>query len=126
MSLTDLETSRSLRRAERALKRRERTFGISEVVMAKNEITETDRNLFGRPVRFEVDVCVPIEHLRKDLNMMKADLADCLRVLDMGGSAHDRRFGVHRKLSAIRAKLSLRKKELSDPNLTNVLRGQSE
>lgn len=125
MNMTDLETQRDLRRVERALKRRQRTLGESEtIVMAKNDITDYDRNLFGRPVRFEIDVCVPLDHLKKDISIIRAELTNCLALLEAGGTAHDRRFGVHRKLSAIRAKLHLRKKELADPNLSNVLRAQ--
>lgn len=123
MSMTELETQRDIRRVERAKKRLERAVGSNEViVMAKNEITAYDRDLFGRPVRFEIDVCVPIDHLKTDLNMIQAELRNCIAFLETKGSTHDRRFGVHRKLSAIRAKLSLRKKVLADPNLNNVLR----
>lgn len=125
MSMTDLETQRDLRRVERALKRRQRTLGESDtIVMAKDDITAADRELFGRPVRFEIDVCVPIDHLKKDLNMIQAEIRNCIAFLETKGSTHDRRFGVHRKLCAIRAKLSLHKKELLDPRLSALLNSQ--
>lgn len=127
MSITQLDTLRDRHRVERALKRREKTLGKSEtIVMAKSDVTALDRDLFGTPVRFEIDVCVPIDHLKKDLSMIRAELGNCIAFLEAGGTTHDRRFGVHRKLSAIRAKLHLRKKELGNPNLSNLLRGQDE
>ena len=111
MSITDLETSRDLRRVERALKRRQRTLGESEtIVMARDEITESDRNLFGRPVRFEIDVCIPITDLKKEINELRLRLADCITILESEGTQHDRRFAVHRVLSRIRATLHLEKK----------------
>lgn len=127
MSMTDLETQRDLRRVERALKRRQRTLGESEtIVMAKEDITSSDRNLFGTPVRYEIDVCIPITDLKRDLNTIRLRLADCIKILEDGGTTHDRRFAVHRVLSRIRAELHLRKKERADPNLSNVLREQPE
>lgn len=127
MSLTELETQRGLRRVERALKRRERTLGTSEtIVMAKEDITETDRDLFGRPVRFEVDVCIPLTDLKADLAEIRRRLGDCIAILERGGTAHDRRFGVHRVLSRVRAGLHLNKKERSTKGLSEALREQRE
>ena len=112
MSLSELDVSRDLRRVERALKRRQRTLGESEtIVMARDDITETDRDLFGRPVRYEIDVCIPVTDLKRDLNEVRLHLAECIKLLEEGGTLHDRRFAVHRRLSRIRATLHLRKKE---------------
>lgn len=127
MNMTDLETQRDLRRVERALKRRQRTLGESEtIVMAKNDITASDRNLFGTPVRFEVDVCIPITDLKRDLNEIRLHLAECIKIIEDGGTMHDRRFAVHRRLSRIRATLHLRKKERTTKGLSEVLRDQGE
>jgi hypothetical protein len=127
MSVLDLETSRDLRRVERALKRREKMLGNSEtIVMAKNDITEQDRSLFGTPVRYEVDVCIPLTDLKRDLNEVRLHLAECIKILEDGGTAHDRRFAVHRRLSRIRATLHLRKKERTIKGLGDLLREQSE
>lgn len=127
MSMTDLETARNLRSVERALKRRQRTLGESEtIVMAKDDITAADRELFGRPVRFEIDVCIPMTDLKRDLNEIRLHLAECIKILENGGTQHDRRFAVHRRLSRIRATLHLRKKERDNPKLKEALRDQYE
>lgn len=127
MSLSDLETQRNLRSVERALKRRQRTLGESEtIIMAKEDISASDRNLFGTPVRYEVDVCIPITDLKRDLNEVRLHLAECIKILEDGGTAHDRRFAVHRRLSRIRATLHLRKKERTIKGLGEMLREQGE
>lgn len=127
MSLSDLETQRNLRSVERALKRRQRTLGESEtIIMAKEDISASDRNLFGTPVRYEVDVCIPIADLKRDLNEVRLHLAECIKILEDGGTAHDRRFAVHRRLSRIRATLHLRKKERAIKGLSEMLREQDE
>lgn len=124
MSVTDLETGRSLRRVERALRQRERILGPSEVVM-KDKITESDKNLFGRPVRFEVDVCIPITDLKKDLAEIRRRLADCIAHLETDGTTHDRRFAVHRILSRVRAEMHFQKRQRAKP-LPEVLLKQQE
>jgi hypothetical protein len=114
--MTDMETARNLRSVERALKRRERTLGNSEtIVMAKDDITDADRDLFGRPVRFEIDVCIPITDLKRDLAEIRRRLGDCIAILERGGTQHDRRFSVHRVLSRVRATLHRQKKERDKP-----------
>lgn len=125
--MPDLETTRNLQRAERAKKRLERTFGPSEtIIMAKDDITAADRDLFGRPVRYEIDVCIPITDLKRDLNEIRLHLAECIKILEDGTTQHDRRFAVHRRLSRIRATLHLRKKERDNPRLKELLREQNE
>lgn len=125
MTMMDLETQRDLHRVERALKRREKALGKSEtIVMAKDDITESDRNLFGTPVRFEIDVCVPITDLKADLAEIRRRLADCITILEAGGTTHDRRFAVHRIVSRIRATLHLRRKEREVKGLSELLREQ--
>lgn len=116
MSLNGLDVSRDLRRVERALKRREKTLGNSEtIVMAKDDISKADRDLFGTPVRFEIDVCIPITDLKNDLAEIRRRLADCQAIIDRGGTMHDRRFAVHRVLSRIRATLHRNKRERDKP-----------
>lgn len=127
MSMLDMDVSKDLRRVERALKRRQRILGESEtIVMAKDDITESDRNLFGRPVRYEIDVCIPITDLKRDLNEIRLRLADCIKILEDGGTTHDRRFAVHRVLSRVRASLHLRKKEREVKGLSELLQEQRE
>src|SRR4029078_11061056 len=116
-----------LRRVERALRRRERTLGSSEtIVMGKEDITAADRDLFGHPVPCEIHVCIPLTDLKRDLNEIRLRLADCIKILEDGGTAHDRRFAVHRLLSRMRASLAVRKKERDVKGLSEVLRGQGE
>lgn len=116
MSLNDLDVQRNLRSVERALKRRQRTLGDSEtIIMAKDDITQADRDLFGRPVRFEIDVCIPITDLKRDLAEIRRRMGDCIAILERGGTQHDRRFSVHRILSRVRATLHRQKKERDKP-----------
>lgn len=104
MSMTTLDAERDLRKVERALKRREREIGRSEVIVMGDQITEADRDLFGRPVRFEVDVCIPIADLKTLLNGIRADLGNAIKILETTGPANDRRFSAHRCLCRARAK----------------------
>lgn len=104
MSMTTLDAERDLRKVERALKKREKEIGRSEVIQMGDRITESDRDLFGRPVRIEVDVCVPIADLKTLLNGIRADLGDAIKVLEKTGPANDRRFSAHRCLCRARAK----------------------
>jgi hypothetical protein len=123
MSITELETSRDQRRVERALKRLQNTLGKSEtIVMAKDDISDADRDLFGRPVRYEIDVCIPIADLKHDLNEIRLRLADCIKILEGGGTTHDRRFAVHRTLSRIRATLHRNKRERVKPLPDSLLK----
>lgn len=126
MSLTELEATKDLRRVERALQRRERVLGKNEAIVMSDEITETDKRLFGRPVRFEIDVCAPVAQLKADINDIRLRLAECIKILEeeKGWTAHDRRFSVHRKLSAVRAGIYLRRKEREVKGLSELLKKQ--
>jgi hypothetical protein len=103
MSISAVEIDRDRRRVERALKRREQELGKGEHVLS-DEVDQMGRDLYGRPVRIEIDVCVPLDDLKKMLNMVRADLTNAILMLERGGSPHDRRFACHRLLSAARAK----------------------
>lgn len=104
MSMTTLDIERDRRKVERALRKREREVGQSETILMGDQITDSDRDLFGRPVRIEVDVCVPIADLKRLLGGVKADLENAIRVLETTGPANDRRFSAHRCLCRARAK----------------------
>lgn len=103
MSMTELEIDRDRRRVERALRRREKELGKGEHVLS-DEVDQMGRDLYGRPVRIEIDVCVPLDDLKKMLNSVRADLTNAILMLERSGSPHDRRFACHRLLTAARAK----------------------
>lgn len=102
MSMTTLDIERDRRKVERAMKKRARQLGGDDATQP--EITEHDRALYGRPVRIEIDVCVPIGDLTKLLNGVRADLTNAIMALERTGTAGDRRFAAHRQLCQARAK----------------------
>jgi hypothetical protein len=111
MSMTTLDIERDRRKVERAMRKKARQMGAIDPT--REEIPEYDRNLFGRPVRIEVDVCVPLDELRKLLNSIRADVTDALIALEKQGTPSDRRYAAHRRLCDARGKayaLSLRLK----------------
>lgn len=107
----------NLAEVEEALARRREQFSINRRGTTTAEpveplIPESDKNLYGRPVRIEVDVCVPLPELRKLLIGIRADIADAILCLDRPGEAHDRRFAAHIKLCMARAKSYHLRREL--------------
>lgn len=103
MSITTLDIERDRRKVERAMRKRARQVGAVDS-RAAPEITEHDRNLFGRPVRIELDVCVPVADLLKLLNGVRADITNAIMALERSGPVNDRRFTAHRQLCQARAK----------------------
>jgi hypothetical protein len=102
---------------EEALARRHAQFSINrrgegKEPPAEAPIAESDKTLYGRPVRMEVDVCVPLADLRKLLIGIRADIADAILMLDRPGTPHDRRFAAYLKLCSARAKGYQLKKDL--------------
>lgn len=104
MTMTALDIERDRRKVERAMRKREQEVGRSETILMGEKITEDDLDLFGRPVRIEIDVCVPIADLKTLLNGIKADLMNAIKVLELTSPANDRRFSAHRCLCRARAK----------------------
>lgn len=75
------------------------------------EITEYDRRRFGQAVRFEIDVCQHMADLKSDLNTIRAELTNCLAVLEQKTTGNVRRHMVHSHLAALRGELKFRRDE---------------
>ena len=99
------------------MKKRARQLGGDDATQP--DITEYDRNLYGRPVRIEVDVCVPIGDLTKLLNSIRADITNAIMALERTGTASDRRFAAHRQLCQARSKAYTLRQDL-------MLRGKAQ
>jgi hypothetical protein len=100
-SLSPAETAAiDFQRQREAMAKRMQTFGVTQAPADPDTITDYDRALFGRPVRIEVDVTVPLDELRRQLNTIRAELTNAIAELERGGPVHDRRFSVHRRLCA--------------------------
>jgi hypothetical protein len=101
MSPMDIE--RDKRKVERAARKLSRQLGaISPTV--EQEITDHERTLFGRPVRIEIDVCIPIADLKKYLNQVRAELTNAIMALEKPGEdPNSRRFTAHQRLQMARA-----------------------
>jgi hypothetical protein len=91
-AIVDLEHTKA------AMAKRMQTFGVTQDAADPDTITDYDRALYGRPVRIEIDVCVPIAELRRQLNTVRAELTNAIAELERSGPANDRRFSVHRRL----------------------------
>lgn len=102
MTMTTLDIERERRKVERAMRKKVRQLGGDDAT--RPEITEHDRNLYGRPVRIEIDVCVPIGDLTKMLNGIRADITNAIMALERVGTVSDRRFAAHRQLCQARNK----------------------
>lgn len=75
------------------------------------EITEFDRIAFGQAVRFEIDVCQPLPTLKQELNTIRAQLTNCLALLEQNVNANTRRRMVHSTLTSLRGELKYRRQE---------------
>lgn len=75
------------------------------------EITEFDRIAFGQAVRFEIDVCQPLPALKQELNTIRAQLTNCLALLEQNVNANTRRRMVHSTLTSLRGELKYRRQE---------------
>lgn len=117
VAMSTLDVQRDLRKVERAMKKRARQLGADNATQP--EITEHDRNLYGRPVRVEIDVCVPIGDLTKVLNGIRADITNAIMALERSGPVSDRRFAAHRQLCQARAKAYALRQDL-------MLRGKAQ
>lgn len=105
-AIVDLEHTKA------AMVKRMQTFGVVQSPADPDTITDYDRALYGRPVRIEVDVTVPLETLRRQLNTVRAELTNAIAELERGGPAHDRRFSVHRRLCAAKVYVFQSRREI--------------
>jgi hypothetical protein len=104
MTLTVTESAIiDLQRQEEAIAKRAMQLGSSDPTIEK--ITEYDLRLFGTPVRFEIDVTIPIPQLKREINSIRAQLTNCLATLEQSSGTNTRRHMVHSKLCALRAQL---------------------
>jgi hypothetical protein len=78
------------------------------------EITDYDRRRFGMAVRFEVDVCIPLPDLKRELNLIRAELTNCIAILERSGSGNERRKMVHSRLRDIRGELKYQRQERNE------------
>jgi hypothetical protein len=113
-AIVDLENTKA------AMAKRMQTFGVVQSPADPDTITDYDRALYGRPVRIEIDVTVPLAELKRQLNTVRAEMTNAIAELERGDRpAHDRRFSVHRRLCAAkvyvfqsRQEIKLRRKAL--------------
>lgn len=102
-SVTDAAL-RDLERQGEAMAERARKLGQADPTI--EQITDYDRNLFGMPVRFEIDVTVPLPVLKQEINTIRAELANVLATLEQPGVAgNTRRHMAHSRLRSLRAHL---------------------
>lgn len=95
-----------------AMAKRMQTLGVTQAPQDPDTITDYDRALYGRPVRIEIDVTVPIDELRRQLNSVRAGLTNAIIELERAGPAPQRRFAVHRLLSMAKVVVFQSRKEI--------------
>lgn len=95
-----------------AMAKRAQQFGKPDPTV--EEITDYDRRRFGQAVRFEVDVCIPIAALKSELNMVRAQITNCIAILERSGSGNERRRMVHSLLRDVRAELKYQRQERNE------------
>lgn len=101
MSPMDIERDR--RKVERAARKRARQLGAVSPT-TEPEITDHEKTLFGRPVRIEIDVCIPIADLKRYLNQVRIELTNAIVALEKPGEdPNARRFTAHQRLQMARA-----------------------
>lgn len=98
-----------LRRQEDAIAARAMALGQADPTL--EEITEFDRQTFGTATRFEIDVCVPIADLKREISTIRAELANCLATLEQRTGGNVRRHMVHSRLVMLRAHLRRERQE---------------
>src|SRR5512139_1415891 len=110
-SAVEVAAMKNLRNVERAAKRRAKALGIESKPQVE-EISEYDRNsALGRAVRLEIDVCVPMAELRKNLASVRNEITNALAALDNFPSLTDKLHAVHWALSRAKAEIYYRKRE---------------
>lgn len=117
-AVSPMDLERDRRKVERAMAKRTRQMGAVNPI-TEATITEYDKTLFGRPIRIEIDVCIPIDDLLKLLNGVRADITNAMMALERSGPPNDRRFSAHQQLQRARAKAYVLRQEL-------LLRGKDQ
>lgn len=117
-TVTPMDIERDRRKVERAMAKRSRQMSAVNPIV-EEKISDYDRTLFGRPVRIEIDVCIPIDDLRKLLNGVRADLTNAIMALEQSGDPNSRRFTAHQQLQRARAKAYVLRQDL-------LLRGKDQ
>jgi hypothetical protein len=110
MSLTVTEAAiLDLQQQGEAMAKRAMTLGQADPTV--EEITEYDRRRFGTAVRFEIDVCQPLHDIKREINMIRGELTNCLAILEQKASGNARRHMVHMHLASLRGELRFERLE---------------
>jgi hypothetical protein len=105
------QAMKSVRNAERAAARRAKALGV-ELPKASDEVTDYERqSALGRAVRLEIDVCIPLAELRKNLASVRNEINNALAEMDKFPAPEDQRKAVHWKISKAKSEIYYRKKE---------------
>lgn len=111
--MTDLSVTEQaiidLQRERDAMARRAAQFKQTDPTV--EQITDYDRRRFGQAVRFEIDVCIPVDDLKHELNMIRAEITNCIAILERKGTGNERRKMVHSRLSDVRGELRFLRQE---------------
>lgn len=106
------QAMKSVRSAERAAQRRAKVLGIEQPAPASDEVSDYERNsALGRAVRLEIDVCIPLAELRKNLASVRNEVTNALLEMDRCPSPADKRKGVHWAVSRAKGEIYYRKRE---------------
>ena len=114
MSMSSLEaaTMKDLRKVERAARRREKALGLTPAPPASEDVSDYERNsALGRAVRLEIDVCIPLAELKKNLASVGNEITNALAAFEKFPSAADKRKAAHWALSRAKAEVYYRKRE---------------
>lgn len=107
----EIAAMKDLKKVERAAMRRAKVLGI-EPEKPSEEVSEYERNsALGRAVRLEVDVCIPLAELKKNLMSVRNEVADALAAMEKFPNAADKRKAVHWSLGRAKAEIYYRKRE---------------
>jgi hypothetical protein len=103
------EAMADFQRGLEKMSQRAMALGMSDPTL--DEITDFQRAAFGQAVRFEIDVCQPLPVLKRELNSIRAELTNCLVMLEQNASGNTRRRMVHSALSMMRIGLKHERRE---------------
>lgn len=107
----EMAARKNLKNVERAAARRRKALGI-EPQPAVEELSEVDRNsALGRAVRIEVDVCIPLAELKKNLLSVRNEVTNALAALETFPVLRDKLHAVHWALGRAKAEIYYRKRE---------------
>ena len=108
---SEVAALKDFRKVERAMKRRAKALGIEPEPEA-TELSEFDRNsALGRAVRLEVDVCIPLAELKKNLLSVRNEVTNALAAMETYPVLRDKLHAVHWALGRAKAEIYYRKRE---------------